>query len=200
MTTRFMQEKTEEWYLLDAQDCVLGRFASEVAVLLRGKHRPYYSPHQECGDFIVVLNVEKIRLTGNKEKDKKYYRYSRQPGHKKERGYQELNEKKPGEALRLAVRGMLPKTHLGRKMLQNLRIYVGEEHPHQAQQPSLLSFNDKGRVVIPKLNAKIKSSLKLAVDNKPVAKPDVKSKPVADVASKLATESKPVASEPVAGN
>jgi large subunit ribosomal protein L13 len=145
-----LQLQTEEWYLLDAQDRILGRLASELASILRGKHKPTFSPHRGGGDFIVVLNAEKVRLTGNKAKDKKYFRYSTRPGHKKEMNFEELNEKKPGEALRLAVRGMLPKNHLGRELLKRLKVYAGADHPHQAQQPSLLSFSAKGTVVVPK--------------------------------------------------
>ncbi len=144
------EELQGEWYLLDARDKVLGRFASEVASALRGKHKASFSPHQECGDFIIVLNADKVRLTGDKRNAKKYYRYSTRPGHKKEISFEELNEKKPGEALRLAVRGMLPKNILGRKQLAKLKLYVGEEHPHHAQQPSPLGFDAKGRIVFPK--------------------------------------------------
>ena len=152
MTTQFIQphKAKQEWYLLDARDRVLGRLASEVAAILRGKHKAYYSPDQDHGDFVVVLNADKVRLTGKKRESKKYYRFSRMPGHKKEVSFEQLEGKKPGEALRLAVRGMLPKTSLGRKILGKLKIYAGEAHPHEAQQPSPLSFDGKGKVVWPK--------------------------------------------------
>ena len=155
MTTRYAQTKElkGEWYLLDASDRVLGRLASGVAAMLRGKHKPSFSPHQDCGDFVVVLNAGKVRLSGNKAKAKEYYRYSTRPGHKKKLSYEQLSEKKPGEALRLAVKGMLPKNHLGRKMLSKLKIYSGNAHPHQAQNPSPLSFDARGGLVPPKGSA-----------------------------------------------
>lgn len=126
-----------QWWLVDGTDQVLGRLASDVAVLLMGKHRPTYTPHVDTGDFVVVVNVEKIGLTGDKWDEKVYTRYSGYPGLKVKTARQR-HEKTPERLLRESVRRMLPKNKLGRKMLSKLKIYVGPEHPHQAQQPQPL--------------------------------------------------------------
>ncbi|GLX04002.1 MULTISPECIES: 50S ribosomal protein L13 [Microbispora] len=124
-----------QWYVIDATDVVLGRLASQVATLLRGKHKPIFAPHVDTGDFVIVINAEKIALSGNKLEQKKAYRHSGYPGGLRAVSYGELMEKRPDRAVEKAVRGMLPKNALGRKMAKKLKVYAGTEHPHQAQQP-----------------------------------------------------------------
>jgi large subunit ribosomal protein L13 len=124
-----------QWYVIDATDVVLGRLASQVATLLRGKHKPIFAPHVDTGDFVIVVNADKIVLTGNKLEQKKAYRHSGYPGGLRSVSYSELMEKRPDRAVEKAVRGMLPKNSLGRKMAKKLKVYAGAEHPHQAQQP-----------------------------------------------------------------
>ncbi|MEV7803723.1 50S ribosomal protein L13 [Microbispora sp. NPDC088329] len=124
-----------QWYVIDATDVVLGRLASHVATLLRGKHKPIFAPHVDTGDFVIVINADKIALTGNKLEQKKAYRHSGYPGGLRSVSYGELMEKRPDRAVEKAVRGMLPKNALGRKMAKKLKVYAGAEHPHQAQQP-----------------------------------------------------------------
>ncbi|WP_027187914.1 50S ribosomal protein L13 [Desulfovibrio cuneatus] len=128
-----------EWFVVDATDKVLGRLAAQIAHRLRGKHKPEFAPHMDNGDFIVVVNCTKIRVTGTKLADKKYYRHSGHPGGLKEVTLQTLMDTKPHLALMHAVKGMLPKNRLGRAMLTKLRIYPGAEHPHEAQTPQPLS-------------------------------------------------------------
>ena len=123
------------WRVLDATDKVLGRLATEVATILRGKDKPTFTPHIDGGDHVVVVNAAKIKLTGNKWDDKKYYRYSGYRGGMKERTAKEILAKKPEELIELAVIGMLPKGSLGRKMFTKLKVYAGSEHPHEAQKP-----------------------------------------------------------------
>ncbi len=134
------EELKREWYVIDAEGQVLGRLASEIAKRLRGKHRPDFTPHVDVGDFIVVVNAEKIRLTGKKWDQKIYWRHSGYMGGLKLRTARQMREEKPEELLRLAVKRMLPKNRLGRKLLKKLKIYTGPEHPHQAQNPKPLSF------------------------------------------------------------
>lgn len=129
-----------EWYLVDATDKVLGRLASDIAHRLRGKHKPEFTPHVDTGDYIVVVNVEKLRVTGAKETDKKYYRHSGYPGGITETNFGKMQEKFPGRALEIAVKGMLPKGPLGYAMLKKLKVYAGDAHPHSAQQPKVLSI------------------------------------------------------------
>jgi large subunit ribosomal protein L13 len=129
-----------EWLLIDASDQILGRLATQIAFRLRGKHRPIFSPHLDTGDFIVVVNAEKIKLTGNKWAQKTYYRHSGYMGGLKTITARKLLEKSPETLLRLAVRGMLPKNRLGRALLKKLKIYRGSEHPHQAQMPAPLTI------------------------------------------------------------
>ena len=130
-----MDEITREWVVMDASDQVLGRFATEVARLLRGKHKPEFTPHLDTGDFVVVINADKVRLTGAKMNDKVYYRHSGRPGNLKSETARERMEKYPERVIQAAVWGMLPKNRLGRKLLKKLKVYSGSEHPHQAQQP-----------------------------------------------------------------
>jgi len=133
-------EVDKKWYVVDAEGLVLGRLASEVARRLRGKHKAIFTPHNDTGDFVVVVNAGKVRLTGRKLDQKIYYRYSGYIGGLKETVAKTLLARKPGEMLRLAVRGMLPKNSLGRRQLKKLKVYAGAEHPHQAQKPEKLEI------------------------------------------------------------
>ncbi|MDP4301885.1 50S ribosomal protein L13 [Leptothrix discophora] len=133
-------EVVHEWFVVDATDKVLGRVASEVALRLRGKHKAIYTPHVDTGDFIVVVNAEKLRVTGTKSLDKKYYRHSGFPGGIYETNFRDLQAKHPGRALQKAVKGMLPKGPLGYAMIKKLKVYAGGEHPHAAQQPKTLDI------------------------------------------------------------
>lgn len=131
-------EVQRDWYVVDATDKVLGRLASEIARRLRGKHKPIYTPHVDTGDFIVVVNVEKLRVTGDKALDKKYYRHSGYPGGIYETNFQKLQQRFPDRVLLKAVKGMLPKGPLGYAMLKKLKCYAGATHPHASQQPKAL--------------------------------------------------------------
>ena len=133
-------EVERKWILVDAEGQVLGRLASRIASALRGKNRPQFTPHVDTGDFVIVVNAEKILLTGNKLKDKIYYRHSGYPGGIKGMSAGEMLEKKPDQVIRKAVKGMLPKSRLGQGMLSKLKVYTGPDHPHQAQQPEKVSF------------------------------------------------------------
>lgn len=135
------QDIEHKWYVVDAADQPLGRIASEVAKILRGKHKPTFTPHMDTGDFVIILNAEKVKLTGKKWQNKKYYRHSGYPGGLKEITYDKLRDKSPEMILQLAIKGMLPKNTLGRAQIKKLKIYAGTEHPHQAQQPQELKFN-----------------------------------------------------------
>ncbi len=123
------------WYLVDAENKVLGRLASELAKILRGKNKPEFTPHVDTGDYIIVINANKVNLTGNKWKDKVYYRHSGYPGGIKSITADNLKAKRPEDLIRFAVKGMLPKNRLGRKLFKKLKVYAGGGHPHQAQQP-----------------------------------------------------------------
>lgn len=125
----------KKWYVIDAEGKVLGRVAAEAAKLLRGKHKPEYTPYLDCGDHVIIINAEKARLTGKKAEDKKYYRHSGYPGGLKTVTYRDLVAKHPTRAMLFAVRGMLPRNRLGRKLLKHVRVYAGPDHPHQPQQP-----------------------------------------------------------------
>jgi len=143
MKTTFMQSKetvTRNWYVLDAKDMPLGRVASKAAVLLRGKHKVTYTPHVDCGDYVIIVNADKVALTGNKLENKMYYDHSRYVGGLRERTAKEMREKYPVEMLERAVEGMLPHNRLGRQMYKKLFVYAGEEHPHTAQQPTKLEL------------------------------------------------------------
>jgi large subunit ribosomal protein L13 len=128
------------WYLVDASGKTLGRLASEVAKRLRGKHKPEYTPHVDTGDFIVVINANQVKVTGNKSKDKVYYSHSGYPGGIKEITFEKLLAKCPERVIEIAVKGMLPKNPLGRAMYRKLKVYAGSAHPHAAQQPQLLDI------------------------------------------------------------
>ncbi len=131
-------EVESKWYVVDASGCVLGRLASFVATRLRGKHKPVYTPHVDTGDHIIVINADKIALTGRKWDEKLYYRHSGYMGGLKSITAKKLLEKRPGDLVMHAVRGMLPKNRLGRKMFKKLKVYAGSEHPHVAQEPETL--------------------------------------------------------------
>lgn len=135
-------EMDKTWYLIDATDVVLGRMASRVARILMGKHKPSYTPHADTGDFVVITNAAKVKLTGKKLETKKYYHHSGYPGGLKERSIEKLMAEGPEEVIQLAVRRMLPKTKLGRKMIKKLKVYSGEEHPHGAQMPETLDVKN----------------------------------------------------------
>jgi large subunit ribosomal protein L13 len=132
------EEVHKDWYVVDLEDKVLGRAATEIARVLRGKHKAIYTPSVDTGDFVIVLNAEKVRLTGNKLSQKKYYRHSGYTGSLKAITADQLLEKAPEELIRKAVKGMLPKNKLGRQMYKKLKVYCGADHPHQAQQPKEL--------------------------------------------------------------
>jgi large subunit ribosomal protein L13 len=133
-------EVTRDWFVVDASGKVLGRLAAEIARRLRGKHKAIYTPHVDTGDYIVVVNVDKIRVTGNKAADKKYYRHSGYPGGIYETTFEKLLQRHPERVLEKAVKGMLPKGPLGYAMLKKLKCYAGAEHPHAAQQPKVLEI------------------------------------------------------------
>jgi large subunit ribosomal protein L13 len=134
-------EVHRDWYVVDATGKTLGRLSTEIARRLRGKHKPEYTPHVDTGDYIVVVNAEKIRVTGNKLKDKMYHRYTGYVGNLKSMPLEKLLEEAPERALQYAVKGMLPRNPLGRKMLSKLRVFVGPDHKHEAQQPLPLDIN-----------------------------------------------------------
>jgi large subunit ribosomal protein L13 len=140
MTVRTFSPKAGDiqrhWHVIDASDVILGRLASHVATLLRGKHKPIFAPHMDTGDFVVVINAEKIALSGRKLEQKRAYRHSGYPGGLHSMSYSELLERHPERAIEKAVKGMLPKNSLGRSQLRKLKVYVGPNHPHQAQQPA----------------------------------------------------------------
>ena len=134
------QDIQRDWYVVDAQGQTLGRLATQVATILRGKHKPIFTPHVDCGDYVVIINAEKIHTTGQKMTQKKYYRHSGYPGGLREIVLRDQLEKFPNRVLESAVRGMLPKNRLGRKMFRKLKVYAGPNHPHEAQQPKPLEF------------------------------------------------------------
>ena len=129
-----------KWYVVDAEGCTLGRLASEVASVLRGKNKPVFTPHVDTGDYVIVINAEKIKVTGKKLDQKIYYSHSDYVGGMKETTLREMMNKKPEKVIELAVKGMLPKGPLGRQMIKKLHVYAGAEHPHAAQKPEVLTF------------------------------------------------------------
>ncbi|RAO99363.1 50S ribosomal protein L13 [Petrotoga sp. 9PW.55.5.1] len=136
------EEIQRDWYVIDASDYTLGRLASRIAKILQGKHKPTYTPHIDSGDFVVVINAEKIKLTGNKGEDKIYRKHSGYPGGLKEIPFKTMAEKHPERVIKLAVKGMMPKTILGKQMLKKLKVYAGPEHPHQAQKPKEINLEN----------------------------------------------------------
>ena len=135
------EDITRSWYVLDAEGKTLGTVATEAATLLRGKHKPTFAPHADCGDHVIVINAEKVVLTGNKLEQKKYYHHTGYIGNLKEKKYSDLMKTNPEFVITKAVKGMLPSTTLGRKALTRLRVYKGAEHPHAAQKPEVLKLN-----------------------------------------------------------
>jgi large subunit ribosomal protein L13 len=133
-------EVRRDWYVIDAEGKTLGRMATEIARRLRGKHKPEYTPHVDTGDYIVVVNAEKVQVTGNKASDKQYHRYSGYPGGLKSLSFNKMQQKAPERLIELAVKGMLPKNPLGRAMLKKLKVYAGSDHRHTAQQPKALEI------------------------------------------------------------
>lgn len=140
----FMAKKEEvkrDWYVIDAAGKPLGRLAAKIAPILRGKHKPIYTPHVDTGDFVIVLNAEKVALSGNKLDDKYYYYHTGYPGGIKTENYRSLLSRRPEKAIYRAVKGMIPNTPLGRRMLKKLKVYRGDQHPHAAQQPKELELD-----------------------------------------------------------
>ena len=138
---------TRAWHVIDAEDVVLGRLATEVATLLRGKHKPTYAPHVDTGDFVIIVNAEKVALTGNKREQKFAYRHSGYPGGLRKRSFGEMLDTKPERLLEKVVKGMLPKNKLGRAQAKKLKVYAGPEHPHVAQQPQAFEITKIAQVV-----------------------------------------------------
>lgn len=134
-------EIKREWHIVDARDQILGRLASEIAQVIRGKKKPFFTPNLDMGDFVIVINAEMVKVSGNKENQKTYFKHSGYPGSEKEVSLSKLREKEPEKIIYNAVKGMLPHNRLGRKLLKHLKVYSGSEHPHQSQQPKPLIFN-----------------------------------------------------------
>ena len=134
-------ESSKQWFIIDAKDLVLGRLASKLAFILKGKHKPSYSPHYDVGDFVVVINADKVKLTGKKIDQKTYFHHSGYPGGEIITPIRSVLQRHPERVVEKAVRGMLPKNSLGRKMIKKLKVYAGESHPHNAQQPKELLLN-----------------------------------------------------------
>jgi large subunit ribosomal protein L13 len=141
-TTHFMHtaDVRANWYIIDANGKILGRMASEIAKMIRGKNSPKFTPNADTGDFVVVINAEKVRMTGKRENLKTYLRHSTYPGGQKETSFKEMISKHPEKVIRFAVRGMLPKTKLGNKMINKLKVYAGDTHPHASQNPKLINI------------------------------------------------------------
>ena len=133
---------TKEWYVIDATDEVLGRLASQVAKILRGKNKPSYTPHADCGDYVIVINADKVKLTGKKMDEKEYVRYTGFPGGQRFATPADFLHRKPEFVIEHAVKGMLPKTRLGEAIIKNLKVYAGAEHPHAAQNPKAIKLNE----------------------------------------------------------
>ena len=140
--TRFIktEDANRKWHVIDANDLVLGRLATKVATVIRGKHKPIFTPNMDTGDFVIVINADKVKLTGKREGKKTYFSHSMYPGGVKIKTFAELKEKNPEFIIRNAVKGMLPKNRLGRKLIKKLKVYAGNEHPHSAQKPEPLSL------------------------------------------------------------
>jgi len=138
--TQKQEEIERDWYVVDAEGETLGRLASRIAPILKGKHKPIYTPHLDCGDFVVIVNAEKVRVTGRKLDQKLYYRHSGYPGGLKSISLRDQLNRYPERVLQAAIRGMLPKNKLGRRMIKKLKVYAGDAHPHEAQQPRPLEL------------------------------------------------------------
>jgi large subunit ribosomal protein L13 len=137
-------DRERNWLLVDADGLTLGRVATQIADMLRGKRKPEYTPHIDTGDFVVVINAEKVHVTGNKRADKRYYRHSGYPGGLRSRTFEEMLARRPEEIIRLAVKGMMPRNRLARKQLTKLKVYAGPDHPHVAQKPQILDAQEVG--------------------------------------------------------
>ncbi|MCH9007292.1 MAG: 50S ribosomal protein L13 [Calditrichaeota bacterium] len=135
------EEVEQKWLLVDANGQVLGRLASQVATILRGKHKPIFSPHMDVGDHVVIINADKIRVTGKKASTKRYYRHTGYPGGLRSDSFEQLMQKAPEQILKKAIWGMMPHNKLGKKMVKKLRVYAGEAHPHEAQKPEKIELN-----------------------------------------------------------
>lgn len=135
------QSVEKQWHIVDAEDMILGRMAARIAMVLRGKHKPYFTPHADCGDYVIVINAEKVKFTGKKLDDKVYVRHTGHPGGQRFATPRELLAKKPEAIIEHAVKGMLPKNILGSELYRHLYVYAGTEHPHQGQNPQLLNLN-----------------------------------------------------------
>jgi large subunit ribosomal protein L13 len=142
MRTLYVKETEIErkWHLIDADGVTLGRLATQVATLLRGKHKPYFTPRQELGDYVVIVNAERVNVTGRKREQKMYYKHSGYPGSLRTESFETMIKRKPEHVVEHAIRGMLPKNRLGRKLFKNVKVYAGPNHPHQAQQPEKLEI------------------------------------------------------------
>jgi large subunit ribosomal protein L13 len=142
--TKFIksEDADKKWYLVDAKDQVLGRLASQIAKIIRGKNKPSFTPNMDTGDFVVVINADKVKLTGKRPEMKKYIHHSGYPGGQKIKSVREVKESKPEFLVENAVKGMLPKNRLGRKLIKKLKVYTGESHPHSAQKPEPISFTE----------------------------------------------------------
>jgi len=143
METRSIRanEISREWFIVDAEGQILGRLASEIAQIIRGKKKPFFTPHMDMGDFVVVVNAEKVKVTGNKEKDKSYFRHSGYPGGVTQISLRKIRQDYPERIITNAVKGMLPHNRLGRQLLTHLKVYSGTDHPHSAQLPKTITFN-----------------------------------------------------------
>lgn len=133
-------EIERSWYVVDAEDAILGRLSTQVASILRGKHKPEFTPNLDAGDYVIVINADKVRVSGGKDRQKMYYRHSRYPGGIKSLSFEEMLARNPERVIQLAVRGMMPKNVLGKRMLRKLRVYAGPDHPHVGQQPTQLEI------------------------------------------------------------
>jgi len=136
------EDVVKDWLIVDAAEQTVGRLASQVAALIRGKHKPWFTPHVDCGDFVIVINADKIKMTGKRVEQKEYFSHSGYPGSAKFTTFKDMMQKKPERVIELAVKGMLPKNRLGRSMHTNLKIYSGNEHPHAAQQPKQFKLDN----------------------------------------------------------
>lgn len=147
MKTYFATNENSEhkWYVVDASGQVLGRLATQIAKYLRGKHKPEFTPHADAGDYVIVINAEQVKVTGNKAQDKMYYTHSGYPGGIKKVTFEKLQEKKPIRIIEHAVKGMMPKNPLGRAMLHKLKVYAGSEHPHAAQMPEVINLQEEAK-------------------------------------------------------
>lgn len=143
--TKFVksEDADQKWYLVNAEGLTLGRMASKIARIIRGKNKPIFTPNMDTGDFVVVINAEKVKLTGKREQLKDYKRHSGYPGGQKITTFQEMLNKKPAFVVEKAVKGMLPKTKLGNQLIKKLKVYAGDKHPHRAQKPELISLMEK---------------------------------------------------------